>query len=70
MSKYYIKSLGNNIRKVRKSQKIPQEKLAEMIGKSGNYVSMVERAEINPPTSVIMQIAIALKVHTKIFYDF
>lgn len=66
----YLKSLGKNIRNTRKSKGISQERLAELIGKSRNYIGMVERSEINTPTETIMEIAVALNVHPKTFFEF
>lgn len=70
MNKAYLKKLGNNIRCVRKSKNMSQEKLAELIKKTRNYVGMVERAEINIPASVIFDIAKALNVEAKVFFEF
>jgi len=69
MVQQYLKMIGKNIRDIRKSKKISQEKLAELIGKSRNYVGMVERAEINVPTSMLITIAFALKIHPKEFFN-
>ena len=70
MIKKYLKSLGKNIRNTRKSKGISQERLAELIGKSRNYIGMVERSEINTPTETIMEIAVALNVHPKTFFEY
>ena len=69
MNKAYLKKLGNNMRCARKSKNMSQEKLAELIKKTRNYVGMVERAEINVPASVIIDIAKALNVEAKIFFE-
>ena len=69
MQKQYLKFIGKNIRDIRKSKKISQEKLAELIGKSRNYVGMVERAELNVPPSMLINIALALKIHPKEFFN-
>ena len=42
------KILGANIRKYRKQIGITQEQLAEKIGKSVNYIGMIERGEKVP----------------------
>lgn len=65
-----LKKIGKNIKNVRKSQKISQEKLAEILGVSRNYIGMIERAEVNVPTKTLIEIAFALKVHPKTFYDY
>ena len=69
MSKVYLKKLGKNIRYARKSLNFSQEKVAELIGKSRNYVGMVERGELNTPVSVIFDFAKALNLDPKdLFY--
>lgn len=70
MNRVQLKKLGKNIRCVRKSKGLSQEKLAELIKKTRNYVGMVERAEINTPVSVIFDIAKALNVEPKTFFEF
>ncbi|MBQ4647369.1 MAG: helix-turn-helix transcriptional regulator [Candidatus Gastranaerophilales bacterium] len=70
MNKAYLKKLGNNIKHARKNKNMSQEKLAELIKKTRNYVGMVERAELNIPASVIFDIANALNVEAKIFFEF
>ena len=52
---------GQNVQYQRKLNKLSQEDLAELIGKSRNYIGMVERAEVNTPVSVIFDLACALK---------
>lgn len=70
MSRVHLKKLGKNIRDVRKGKGLSQEKLAELIKKTRNYVGMVERAEINAPVSVIFDIAKSLDVKPSIFFEF
>ncbi len=65
----YLKKVGKNIKLARKSEKISQEKLAEKIGVSRNYIGMIERGEINIPTKTLIILAKALNVHPKIFLD-
>ena len=65
-----LKKIGQNIKNARKSKKLSQEKLAELIGVSRNYIGMIERAEVNVPTKTLIEIAFALKVHPKTFYDY
>lgn len=65
-----LKKLGNNIRTARLSKNISQEKLAEMIGKTRNYVGMVERAELNISAKAIFDFANALQVEAKTFFEF
>ena len=69
MNKALLKKLGINIRNARKNKNLSQEKLAELIKKTRNYVGMIERAEINMPVGVIFDIATALNVEPKIFFE-
>ncbi len=69
MRNLYQKKLGKNIRDIRKSKGFSQEKLAELINKTRNYIGMVERAEINVPVSVIFELAEALNVKPKDFFE-
>lgn len=65
-----LKNLGKNIRKARKSRDLSQEKLAELVGKSRNYIGMVERAELNLPVDMVFVFARVLSVNPKIFFEF
>lgn len=65
-----LKKLGKNIRQTRKNKGLSQEKLAELIKKTRNYVGMVERAEINIPVGVLFDISKALNVEPKTFFEF
>ncbi len=65
-----LKEIGKNIRSVRKSKNLSQEKLSELVGVSRNYIGMIERAEINVPTKTLLEIAFALNVHPKVFFEF
>ena len=69
-SNYNFKRLGKNIKHIRKSKGLSQEKLAELIGKSRNYIGLAERAEVNIPVSVIFDFAKALDVSPKDFFEF
>lgn len=64
-----LKRIGENIRAARKLRNLSQENLAELISVSRNYIGMIERAEINTPTKTLLQIAVALNVHPKTFFD-
>ena len=63
-NKYYsiYKTLGNNIRKGRKSLKISQEELAFRISSARNYIGCIERAEKAPSLAMIFEIASALNM--------
>ncbi len=65
MAKPDLKKLGKNIKFLRKGKRLSQEKLAEIISKSRNYVGMIERAEVNTPVDTLFDIAKALNVDIK-----
>lgn len=60
------KILGANIRKYRKQIGITQEQLAEKIGKSVNYIGMIERGEKLPSLTTFVLIANAIGISTDI----
>ena len=60
------KILGANIRKYRKQIGITQEQLAEKIGKSVNYIGMIERGEKVPSLKTFILIANALGASTDV----
>ena len=70
MSKVKLKKLGNKIKYYRKLHGISQEKLAELVSVSRNYIGMIERAEVNTPVSTIFDIAKVLNIDTKQLFDF
>ena len=53
---------GNNVRKLRKSNGLSQEKLAEMADLHRTYIGMIERAEKNITLCNIEKIAKALNI--------
>ena len=56
------RSIGQNIRKVRKQRKLRQEDLAEKAGISMTYVGALERGEKIPALETFIAIANALEV--------
>lgn len=67
-NKKELKKLGMNIKFLRKSMGFSQERVAEIIKKSRNYVGMIERAEVNTPIDTLYDIAKALNVNIKEFF--
>lgn len=57
-----LKTIGQNIRKIRLEKGIKQEKLAELTNLSANYIGMVERAEKTPSLPTFIRIINALDV--------
>ena len=60
------KILGANIRKYRKQIGITQEQLAEKIGKSVNYIGMIERGKKVTSLTTFVLIANAIGISTDI----
>ncbi len=56
---------GQNVQRIRRSQEISQERLAELAGVHRTYIGMIERAEKNITLCNIERIAKALKVDIK-----
>ena len=54
--------IGRRIKEIRKQKKIPQEKLAEMIGLSPNYMSALERGAYNIKLELLVQIIDCLDI--------
>lgn len=69
MAKSDLKKLGKNIKFLRKSKNLSQEKLAELINRSRNYVGMIERAEVNTPVDTLFDIAKALHSDIKKLFE-
>ena len=54
--------IGRRIKEIRKQKKIPQEKLAEMIGITPNYMSALERGSYNIKLDLLVQIIDCLDI--------
>ena len=54
--------IGRRIKEIRKQKKIPQEKLAEMIGVTPNYMSALERGAYNIKLDWLVQIIDCLDI--------
>lgn len=64
------KLLGARIKELRKSRKMTQEKLAEMIGVDPKYVSFIEVGRSAPSLEAMEKIAQALDVDIKDLFEF
>ncbi len=61
--------LGKRIKKIRKSRKITQQKLAEKVGLSDKYIGAIERGERSPSVKTLDKIANALGIGlSELFY--
>ena len=56
--------IGNNIKKIRNKEKISQERLAELIGKSAHFISLLERRESGLSVGTLLDICKALDTDT------
>ena len=56
-----LKSLGKNLRSIRKEQGLTQERLAELCSYDPTYISLLERGKRNAPFLTIVKIAKHLK---------
>lgn len=63
-----LKMLGKNIQFYRKQMGFSQEKLAEKLSKSRNYIGMIERAEVNIPVGTLFEIAQILDTEIENFF--
>jgi len=60
MNNERIKQIGKRIRCLRKSKRITQEKLAEMIDVSVPYISNIENGKVTASAEIIVRLAEAL----------
>ena len=61
---------GQRLRHLRKSRNITQERLAEAIGKSVDFISLMERGLSAPSFDTLEVLAQALEVAVKDLFDF
>jgi transcriptional regulator with XRE-family HTH domain len=61
--------LGNKIRELRKEQGITQERLAELIGKTTEHVSFIERGERAPSFEMLIDLANAFNISLSSLLD-
>jgi transcriptional regulator with XRE-family HTH domain len=55
-----VTRFATNVRKLRSKKKLSQKALADKIGISVSYVSMLERGQRSPPLDMLEQVAKAL----------
>jgi len=68
MDKFY-KNIGKRIRKLRKEKGISQEELAWKIGKSPNFIGLIERGKKRPSIETLRKISRVLNVPLKTFFE-
>ncbi len=64
------KLLGSRIKEIRKSNKLTQEQLAELIGIETGSLSSIESGRHFPSLLTLEKIAAVLNVKLKAFFDF
>jgi transcriptional regulator with XRE-family HTH domain len=57
-----VTRFAGNVRKLRSKKKLSQKTLADKIGISVSYVSMLERGQRSPPLDMLEKVAKALGV--------
>jgi transcriptional regulator with XRE-family HTH domain len=57
-----VNRFAGNVRKLRAKKKLSQKTLADKIGISVSYVSMLERGQRSPPLDMLEKVAKALGV--------
>lgn len=61
-------NIGNAIQLARTRRKLSQAKLAERVGLSVSYLSLLERSRRDPPLSTLQRIAAGLHVPLEILF--
>ncbi len=64
------KKFGAKLAYVRKSKKLSQIKLAEIVDMNFNYIGQIERGEANVTMKTMIALANALNVELKTLFDF
>ena len=64
------KRFGAKLAYTRKSKKLSQMKLAEMVNMNFNYIGQIERGEANVTIKTIKILANALDIEVKNLFDF
>lgn len=64
------KKYGAKLAYIRKSKKLSQMKLAEMVDMNFNYIGQIERGEANVTINTMIILADALDVDMKDLFDF
>lgn len=64
------KKFGAKLAYIRKSKKLSQMKLAEIVDMNFNYIGQIERSEANVTIKTMIVLANALNVELKTLFDF
>lgn len=66
---YNSELIGKKIKEIRKSKKISQEKLAEMVAMNTRSILRLENAQSSPTLETLEKVADALNVDIKVFFE-
>ena len=61
--------VATNLRRARQAKKLTQEELADRAGLSSRYIGSIERAQVSPSVTVLGQLAEALEIDPRDFFD-
>lgn len=64
------KRFGAKLAYIRKTRKLSQMKLAEIVNMNFNYIGQIERGEVNVTIKTIKILANALDIEVKELFDF
>ena len=64
------KDFGKRIRAIRQERSLPQERFAELVGISVDFLSLIERGINSPSFETLEQMAKRLRVPVKALFDF
>lgn len=64
------KDFGERIRAIRQERSLPQERFAELVGISVDFLSLIERGINSPSFETLEQIAKRLRMPVKALFDF
>ena len=66
----YLKAFGNNLRRIRKDQKMTMENLAFHSEIEYRQIGRIERGEVNTTILSLLKISEALKIEMYLFFIF
>ena len=66
----FKENFAKRIKEIRKSRKLTQEHLAELVGVDFRYISLIENAKSFPSCDLIEKLSKALDVSYKEIFDF
>ncbi len=61
--------VGRRLRQIRRSRDLTQEQLAELVGLSANFISLIENGDAAPSFATIEKLAQALNVEPTDFFQ-